>query len=95
MGRVHFMYPSKRWYLIDSHSHNLGGKWSAKSAWFWSGNLSVVYLLNSGSSREEQLIHLMWCLVFLTAKYNFVVSAFHVKDCCNDLVDALSHNKQS
>ena len=40
-------------------------------------------------------MHLMWCLVFFTAKYNFVVSAFHVKDCFNDLVDALSRNKQS
>ena len=72
-----------------------GKEWSGKSVRFWSDNSSVVALLNSGCSREEQLMHLMRCLVFITAKYNFVVSASHVKGTCNDLADALSRNNRA
>ena len=49
---------------------------------FWSDNSLVVALLNSGCSREEQLVtnaHYWVSIVFITAKYNFVLSASHAK----------------
>ena len=71
-----------------------GEGWSGKSVRFWSDNAAVVALLNSGSSREDNLMHLMRCLVFVMARFNFVVSASHVKGTHNDLADALSRNKK-
>ena len=37
----------------------------------------------------------MRCLVFIMAKFNFVVSAAHIKGAVNDLADALSRNKRA
>ena len=59
---------------------------------FWSDNSAVVALINSGSSRENTLMH---CLSFIMAKYNFVVSAAHIKGSHNVLADALSWNNRA
>ena len=74
-----------------------GQYWTGKSVRFWSDSAAVVALINSGSSRENSLMHLMrWrCLTFITAKYNFVVSAAHIKGVHNDLADALSRNNRA
>ncbi len=72
-----------------------GHSWLGKSVRFWSDNSSVVALINAGSSRENSLMHLMRCLSFITAKYNFVVSAAHIKGSQNDLADALSRNNRA
>ena len=67
----------------DTSSHsssNLG------RAIFWEIGLILVRQFIGSHSfkfrlqcREEQLMHLMQCPVFITPKYNFVVSASHVK----------------
>ena len=59
---------------------------------FQSDNAAVVATLNSGSSKEVTLMHLMRCLCFNMAKFNFVVSASHVLGKQNQLADALSRN---
>ena len=69
-----------------------GNEWSGQSVRFQSDNAAVVALLNSGSSKEASLMHLMRCLAFITAKFNFVVSASHIKGSHNFLADALSRN---
>ena len=66
-----------------------GRSWTGKSVRFWCDNSAVVALLNSGSSKEEYLMHLMRCLTFIIAKFNFVVSALHVRGIHNVLADAL------
>ena len=71
-----------------------GHLWKEKSVRFWSDNLAVVALINSGSSRENTLMHLMCCLTFIMAKYNFVVSGAHIKGIHNSLADALSRNNR-
>ena len=63
-----------------------GHLWKEKSVQFWSDNSAVVALHNSGSSRENTLIHLMCCLTFIMAKYNFVASGAHIKGIHNSLV---------
>lgn len=69
-----------------------GHQWSGQSVHFQSDNTSVVALINSGTSREDTLMHLMRCLSFIMAKFNFVVSASHIKGSHNVLADALSRN---
>ena len=41
------------------------------------------------------MVHLMCCLTFTMAKYNFVVSAAHLNGIHNDLADALSRNNRA
>ena len=72
-----------------------GQHWTNKSVRFLSDNSAVVALINSGSSRENSLMHLMRCLSFVMAKYNFVVSAAHIKGAHNDLADALSRDNKA
>ena len=72
-----------------------GQYWIGKSVRFWSDNSAVVTLINSGSSREHSLMHLMRCLTFIMAKYNFVVSAAHIKGAHNELADALSRDNRA
>ena len=69
-----------------------GQYWTGKSVRFFPDNSAVVALINSGSSRENSLMHLMRCLTFIMAKYNFVVSGAHIRGIHNDLADALSRN---
>ena len=66
--------------------------WRNSSVRFQSDNAAVVAILNSGSSKEVTLMHLMRCLCFIMAKFNFVVSASHVPGKQNQLADALSRN---
>ena len=72
-----------------------GQYWIGKSVRFWSDNSAVVALINSGSSREHSLMHLMLCLTFIMAKYNFVVSAAHIKGAHNELADVLSRDNRA
>lgn len=72
-----------------------GQHWAEKSVRFLSDNSAVVALINSGSSRENSLMHLMRCLSFIMAKYNFIISAAHVKGAHNVLADALSRDNQT
>ena len=40
-------------------------------------------------------MHLMHSLIFIMAKYKFVVSAAHIRGTHNDLADALSRNNRA
>ena len=70
-----------------------GPSWVGKSVRFQSDIAAVVSVLNSGSSRDDSLMHLIRCLAFITARFNFVVSASHVRGVDNVLADALSRDK--
>jgi len=50
----------------------------------------VVAVVNSGVSRDAEVMHLIRCLVFIAAKFNFIVTAGHISGHCTD---ALSHNR--
>ena len=70
-----------------------GEGWSGKSVRFQSDNTAVVVGVNSGASRDQEIMQLLRCLSFIIAKYNLVVSANHIKGIDNDLADALSRDK--
>ena len=59
---------------------------------FQSDNAAVVAVLNSGTSRDDSPMHLIHCLAFITARFNFIVSASHINDVDNLLADDLSRD---
>ena len=70
-----------------------GHEWRGLSVRFHTDNSAVVALLNQGSVRDNGLMHLMRCLSFVAAKFDFVFSLTHVRGVDNVLADALSRNK--
>ena len=72
-----------------------GSQWEGLSVRFHTDNSAVVALLNSGAVRDESLMHLMRCFSFVSAKFNFVFSACHIRGKDNVLADALSRDNLS
>ena len=56
-------------------------------------NAAVVAIINSGSSKDAEVMHLVRCLAFVAEKFNFVVVLSHIKGTDNDLADALSRDR--
>ena len=69
-----------------------GEDWSAKNVKVWCDNSSVVDIINKGESKELDALHLMRCLSFFKAKFQFSLFAEHIAGEDNDLADALSRN---
>ena len=55
-------------------------------------NAAVVAIINQGSSKNQECMHLMRCLSFIAAQFNFNLVAAHIKGVDNILADALSRN---
>ena len=47
-------------------------------------------IINSGSSKDAEVMHLVRWLAFVAARFYFVVVSSHIKGTDNDLADALS-----
>ena len=58
-------------------------------------NEAVVAVINSGYSQDTFMRHLLWCIVFFLAKYDFVLTAAHIPGRLNTLPDAISRNNAS
>ena len=56
-------------------------------------NAAVVAVLNSRYSREKHLIHLLRCLFFVEAHFQFQLSASHIAGIANTIADDLSRNR--
>ena len=69
-----------------------GLDWAGKSVRLQCDNAAVVAIVNSGSSRDQDAMHLLRCLAFITATFGFTLSASHIRGVDNDLADALSRN---
>ena len=68
-----------------------GRHWEGKVIMFRSDNESVVTILYTPN---EDLAHLLKCLTFAAAKFNFWFSALHVEGANNIGADLLSRNAQ-
>ena len=55
-------------------------------------NDAVVTVINSGYSREPFLMHLLRCIFFLLAQFDFSLIAAHIPGRLNVLADAISRN---
>ncbi len=70
-----------------------GKAWAGKSILCRCDNEAVVYIINSGTSKDPTVMGLMRCLYFICAKFNLLISAVHLAGIANSLADALSRNK--
>ena len=69
-----------------------GAGWSGKTVRAQCDNAAVVAVVNSGSSREPEAMHLLRCLAFLEARRGFHIFASHIRGALNVLADALSRD---
>ena len=63
-----------------------------KSVLYHSDNEAVVSVINTGSCREPHLAHMMRCLFFIEAKFNFIITAKHIPGKSNIDADTLSRD---
>ena len=69
-----------------------GRGWPGQHVSFHSDNMAVVAILNAGSARDHRLTHLLRCLYFYSAGFNFQYTAIHVPGRENVVADAISRN---
>jgi len=70
-----------------------GEQWTRKTVLFQCDNMAVAVIINSGSSKDADVMHLMRCTAFVATKFNFVIVSRHIRGVGNDLADALSRDK--
>ena len=72
-----------------------GTRWRAQKVLCHCDNQAVVAVLNSRSSKQPQLMHMLRCLFFVEASYGFELSASYIPTKANDQADDLSRNNLS
>ena len=72
-----------------------GHLWVGLTVVFHVDNESAVGILNSGYSKEGQIMHLVRCLFFITAHHDLCVRARHIPGADNVLADAISRGNLS
>ena len=72
-----------------------GHAWQKTHVRVRSDNSAVVAIINSGYSRDAEVMHLMRCLHFLAAHHNCRISAEHIRGVLNEAADALSRDSLS
>ena len=70
-----------------------GSEWAGKTVRARCDNQSVVAIVNSGTCREVEAMHLRRCLAFLEARGGFHMVAEHIRGVDNVIADALSRDK--
>ncbi len=70
-----------------------GKRWQGRAVLARCDNMAVVAIVNSGSSREVEAMHLRRCLAFLEAKWAIQLRAEHVRGENNEVADAISRNR--
>ena len=71
---------------------NWGSQWVGSMVKALCDNAAVVAIINRGSSKDQEVMHLMRCLAFIAARYQFSIRASHLNGVCNTLADALSRD---
>ena len=72
-----------------------GPQWKGKTVQVWCDNEAVVAIINQGSSKDLDVMHLVRCLAFIMARCECHLFATHIKGHKNQLADALSRNNVS
>ncbi len=77
-----------------------GSRWGGRSILCWCDNAAVVQVIASRSCRDPGLMHLLRCLFFVEAVYQFQLSASHIRGRHirgrdNTLADDLSRDRLS
>ena len=69
-----------------------GRGWQGKVVRAWCDNEAVVCIVNQGTSRDPEVMHLVRCLAFVKARFQFKLVASHIRGSSNIKADALSRN---
>jgi hypothetical protein len=74
-----------------------GRKWSGQHVHLHIDNIAVVEVLKKGSSKEPSgtVMHLLRCLSFISAYFQFTYAAFHIPGILNTTADKISRNQPS
>lgn len=70
-----------------------GYRWRGGRVIAHCNNGTVVALLNNRYSRDKKIMHMLHCLFFIEAHFQFKLAAAHVPGVHNELADDLSRNK--
>ena len=70
-----------------------GRQWKGTTVRTNCNNKAVVIAINSGYSRDSFLMHVLRCIFFFSATFDFNLTAAHIPGCYNTLADAISRNK--
>ena len=70
-----------------------GARWRGSLVRCHCDNQAVVAVVKGGYCREQGMAHLLRCLFYLEAKFNFVLTSVHVPGVENSAADAVSRNK--
>ena len=71
-----------------------GKSWSKHQVNCYCDNAAVVAAINKASAQDAALMHLLRCISFLAAHYNFIIKAIHLPGAQNSAADALSRNNR-
>ena len=69
-----------------------GINWENKSDLCRCDNEAVVHIINTGTSKDPQVMGLIRYLHFIAARFNLLISATHIAGIENSLADALSRD---
>ena len=69
-----------------------GRQWQQKRVRCWSDNQAAVQGVTSRCCRDPSLMHLLRCLFFMEAHFQFELGASHISGKANRLADDLSRN---
>lgn len=71
-----------------------GEAWRSGNIVYYCDNTvtGAVAAANSGDSRVPRIMHLLWCLFFISARFNLSVEAVHIPGAVNTIADAISRN---
>lgn len=72
-----------------------GREWRGQHILGHCDNEAVTHMLSSRTSKNPHLMHLLRCLSFFEAEYQFTLSVVHITGLANDQADDLSHDKLS
>ena len=70
-----------------------GSFWAGKTVLCHCDNMAVVAVIRGGYCKDSAMAHMLRCLFFLEAKFNFRLTAEHVAGVNNGVADAVSRNK--
>ena len=69
-----------------------GRQWVGGAVTFHCDNTSAVSVVTSGYSRVQEIMHLLRCLFFVRARFQFEAWAVHTPGADNGIADAISRN---
>ncbi|KAL5500231.1 hypothetical protein EMCRGX_G011755 [Ephydatia muelleri] len=70
-----------------------GAQWHGQLVACYCDNQAVVATLATRSSKEERLAHLLRCLFYFEARFQFELRGIHIPGAQNQAADALSRNR--